>query len=254
MTDLHRVAGPAIVTGGGQGLGRAFCLALGDAGVPVAVADLDTGRAAAVAAEVVAAGGEAAGVEVDVTDEASVAAMVKQMGERFGGPAVLVNNAAIFATLMLKPFEQITADEWRMVMDVNVTGAFLCCRAVTPVMRAAGYGKIVNISSATIWTGRPGYLHYVSSKAALIGMTRSLAAELGPSGIRVNAITPGSTRTEVPRATISDDARQVMAEQTALRRIQTPDDLIGALLFLVSRASDFVTGQAVNVDGGLAFH
>jgi 3-oxoacyl-[acyl-carrier protein] reductase len=254
VTDLHRVAGPAIVTGGGQGLGRAFCLALGDAGVPVAVADLDTGRAAAVAAEVVAAGGEAAGVEVDVTDEASVAAMVKQMGERFGGPAVLVNNAAIFATLMLKPFEQITADEWRMVMDVNVTGAFLCCRAVTPVMRAAGYGKIVNISSATIWTGRPGYLHYVSSKAALIGMTRSLAAELGPSGIRVNAITPGSTRTEVPRATISDDARQVMAEQTALRRIQTPDDLIGALLFLVSRASDFVTGQAVNVDGGLAFH
>lgn len=254
MTDLHRVAGPAIVTGGGQGLGRAFCLALGDAGVPVAVADLDAGKAAAVAAEVVAAHGDAAGVEVDVTDEASVAAMVDQVRERFGGPAVLVNNAAIFSTLTLKPFEQITADEWRMVMDVNVTGAFLCCRAVTSVMRAAGYGKIVNISSATIWTGRPGYLHYVSSKAALVGMTRSLATELGPAGIRVNAITPGSTRTEVPRATISDDARQAMAAETALRRVQTPDDLIGALLFLVSRASDFVTGQAVNVDGGLAFH
>jgi 3-oxoacyl-[acyl-carrier protein] reductase len=254
MSELHRVQGPAIVTGGGQGLGRAFCLALAEAGVAVAVADLNLDKANKVAAEINQTGSVGLGVGVDVADEASVSAMSKSVHERLGAPAVLVNNAAIFSTLALKPFEQITAQEWRLVMDVNVTGAFLCSRAVVPLMREASYGKIVNVSSATIWTGRPGYLHYVTSKAALIGMTRSLASELGPDGIRVNAITPGSTQTEVERATISAEARQAMAQQTALRRVQTPEDLIGAVLFLASAASDFITGQAINIDGGLAFH
>jgi 3-oxoacyl-[acyl-carrier protein] reductase len=165
-----------------------------------------------------------------------------------------VNNAALFSTLELKPITEISAGEWRRVIDVNLTGAFLCCKAVVPCMRERGYGKIVNISSGTVWTGRAGYLHYVASKAALIGLTRSLASELGPAGIRVNAITPGSTETEVDRRTISRADRLAMAGQTALRRVQVPADLIGALAFLASTASDFITGQTINVDGGFAFH
>jgi 3-oxoacyl-[acyl-carrier protein] reductase len=248
------IRGPAIVTGGGQGLGRAFCLALGVQGVPTVVADLDAGNAETVAEEIRSAGGEAIAAATDVSDEASAAAMARASVEAFGGIGVLVNNAAIFSTLAMRGFDQIPVDEWRRVLDVNITGAFLSCRAVRPAMVEAGYGKIVNISSGTVWTGRPGYLHYVTSKAALIGLTRSLASELGPHGIRVNAITPGSTRTEVERATITVADREAMAQATALRRVQTPDDLVGTVLFLASAASDFVTGQTVNVDGGFAFH
>jgi len=249
-----RIRGPAIVTGGGQGLGRAFCRAFADARTEVVVADVNAAKAAAVAKEIGAAGGTAIAVSVDVADASSIEALRSATVERFGGIGVLVNNAAIFSTLSMRPFGEIPLDEWAHVLEVNVTGTFLACRAVVPTMRQAGYGKIVNISSATIWTGRPGYLHYVTSKAALVGLTRALAAEVGPDGIRVNAITPGSTQTEVERATITPKARQRMADATALRRIQTPKDLTGAVLFLASDASDFITGQTLNVDGGFAFH
>jgi 3-oxoacyl-[acyl-carrier protein] reductase len=246
--------GPAIITGGGQGLGRAFSMALADLNVPVAVADLRLDNASRVAEEIRSAGHDASAIQVDVTDEMSVLDMVAETEKVFGPPAVLVNNAALFSTLELKPITAISAEEWRQVIDVNLTGAFLCCKAVVPCMRERGYGKIVNISSATVWTGRAGYPHYVASKAALIGLTRSLASELGPAGIRVNAITPGSTETEVERRTISRADRLAMAGQTALRRVQVPADLIGALAFLASTASDFITGQTINVDGGFAFH
>lgn len=248
------IQGPAIVTGGGQGLGRAFCLAFAQSGVPVVVADIDGDRAAAVTHEIVGRGGQALACATDVADPAATQALARETAAAYGGIGVLVNNAAIFSTLVRKPFTEIEPDEWRRVLDVNVSGAFLCCQAVLPTMAGAGYGKIVNISSATIWIGRGGYLHYVTSKAALIGMTRALASEIGPFGIRVNAITPGSTQTEVERKTISVADRQAMADATALRRIQTPDDLVGAVLFLSSAASDFITGQTVNVDGGFAFH
>ena len=128
------------------------------------------------------------------------------------------------------------------------------CQAFIPAMKATGYGKVVNISSATVLIGRPGYLHYVTSKAALIGLTRALASEVGPNGITVNAITPGSTATEIERETITQDQRQAMAAATAMRRVQVPADLTGAVAFLLSRDSDFITGQTLNVDGGLAFH
>jgi len=167
---------------------------------------------------------------------------------------VLVNNAAIFSTLEMGPYDAIDLDEWRRVIDVNVTGTYLCCRAVVPAMAANGYGKVVNISSATIWIGRPGYLHYVTSKAALIGLTRSLATEVGPQGVRVNAVTPGSTQTEIERATITPEARQAMAAQTPLRRVQVSADLVGAVVFLSSTESDFITGQTLNVDGGFSYH
>lgn len=251
---MTRILGPAVVTGGGQGLGRAFCLALADAGVPVAVADLDGAHARAVAKEIEEAGGRAVDVTVDVADPSSVDAMAVAVRERLGAPVVLVNNAAIFSTLTMGDFADIDFTTWERVLRVNVTGAWLCCKALVPMMAEAGYGKVINISSATIWTGRPGYLHYVTSKAALVGMTRALASEVGPQGVRVNAITPGSTETEVERATITAADRQVMARATALRRVQVPADLVGALLFLASTDSDFITGQTVNIDGGLAFH
>jgi 3-oxoacyl-[acyl-carrier protein] reductase len=154
----------------------------------------------------------------------------------------------------MRPFEEIPVDEWDQVMAVNVKGAFLCTRAVVPSMRAAGYGKIVNISSATIHIGRPHYLHYVTSKAALIGMTRALATELGPDNITVNAVTPGATETEIPRATVTpQQAERIIAGQ-AIKRRERPSDLVGVVSFLCSPDSDFMTGQTLNVDGGAAFH
>ena len=247
-------AEPVIVTGAGQGLGRAFAHALAAAGATVVVADVREQSAADVATEIVAAGGRAAAGAVDVTDEAAVARMADEVASKYGPPIGLVNNAAIFSTLAMKPYTEISAKEWRQVIDVNLTGVFLCCRAIVPLMAERGYGKVVNISSATVWTGRGGYLHYVSSKMALIGLTRALASEVGPDGVRVNAITPGSTETEVERATITRSARETMAAQTALRRVQTPQDLVGAVVFLCAPESDFITGQTLNVDGGFAFH
>ena len=250
----RRFAGPAIVTGAGQGLGRAFAHALAGEGVPVAVADLDGGNAERVAAEIRSRGGKAVGLAVDVGDPASTEGMAAAVGEQLGPPAILVNNAAVFSTLAMRPFTEIPIAEWTRVLNVNVTGTFLCARAVVPSMAAEGRGKIVNISSTTVFLGRPNYLHYVTSKAAVIGMTRALASEVGPLGVTVNAIAPGSTETEVERATITRADRERLAATSALKRVQVPEDLIGALLFFASADSDFVTGQTLIVDGGISFN
>jgi 3-oxoacyl-[acyl-carrier protein] reductase len=240
----------ALVTGGGQGLGRAFAGRLLAEGARVVVADLDSERAAKVAAEL----GEGAFAEtVDVSDEGSVARLAARVS-RLGTVDVLVNNASIFSTLEMRPFDQIPTEEWQRVMAVNVTGAYLCARAFVPCMRAVGYGKIVNISSATVFIGRPLYLHYVTSKAALIGMTRALATELGRDGICVNAVTPGATQTEVPRKTVTPQQAEQIVGRQAIKRRETPADLVGTVAFLASPDSDFITGQTVNVDGGAAFH
>lgn len=254
MSDFELQDLVVVVTGGGQGIGRAYCHALAERGAAVAVADVAGDNAERVAGEVTAAGGRAIAVQVDVADEDSVDHMVKSVTDAFGPPTGLVNNAAIFSTLSLKPFTEISLDEWRRVMAVNVDGAFLCCRAVAPGMRAAGYGKIINVSSSTIWLGRPDYLHYVTSKMALVGMTRALAKELGPFGIRVNCITPGATMTEIERETVRNDQFAGIAATTSLGIVQKPADLVGAVLFLSSPHSDFITGQTLNVDGGQAFH
>src|SRR4051812_18079166 len=251
---MSATTGAVVVTGGGQGLGRAFCLAFAKDGAPVVVADLNGDNASAVAAEITDAGGAAIGVAVDVSDADSVERMTKEVVTALGPPHVLVNNAAIFSTLRMGPFTDISPVEWNKVMQVNVTGTFLCCQSLVPLMAEQGYGKVINVSSATVWTGRPGYLHYVTSKAAIIGLTRSLASEVGPQGVRVNCITPGSTATEIKRDSITDEARAAMAAATALRRVQVADDLVGTVLFLSSPASDFITGQTINVDGGFAFH
>jgi 3-oxoacyl-[acyl-carrier protein] reductase len=239
----------AIVTGAAQGLGRAFASRLSADGAQVVVADRNGPKAEAVAQEVADHA-----VEVDVSDEASVAAMTSQVLDRYGRVDILVNNASLFSTLQMRPFDEIPAAEWDEVMAVNVRGTFLCTRAVAAPMRAARYGKVINISSATVWIGRPNYLHYVTSKAAVIGMTRALATELGPYNITVNAVTPGATQTEIPRATVTPaQAEQIVAGQ-AIKRREVPGDLVGVVAFLSSPDSDFMTGQTLNVDGGAAFH
>jgi 3-oxoacyl-[acyl-carrier protein] reductase len=240
----------AIVTGAGQGIGRAFARALAEAGHAVVIAERNAERAVSVAAEVEAAGGTALAVATDVAEEASVNAMAEAALARFGRTDVLVNNAAIFSTLEMRPFDRIPVPEWEQVMRVNVTGPFLCARAVLPAMRKGGFGRIVNIASAAVTMGRPNYLHYITSKSALIGMSRSMARELGAAGITVNAILPGATFTEVERKTVSPEQRVRIVAQQCIPRPQVPDDLVGALLFLVSDGAGFVTGQALTVDGG----
>jgi 3-oxoacyl-[acyl-carrier protein] reductase len=246
-----RLAGRlAVVTGAGQGLGRAFAARLRAEGARVVIADLDAAKAEAVAAEL---GDGATAIAVDVSDPDSVAELARKAGE-LGPVDILVNNASIFSTLEMRPFDDIPVDEWDRVMAVNVKGVFLCARAFVPGMRAAGYGKIVNISSATVFIGRPLYLHYVTSKAAVIGLTRALATEVGPDGIRVNAVTPGATQTEVPRKTVTPEQAERIIGAQAIKRREVAEDVVGTVAFLAAPDSDFITGQTVNVDGGAAFH
>jgi 3-oxoacyl-[acyl-carrier protein] reductase len=243
----------AVVTGAGRGLGRAFSLGLARHGARIAVADLSGANAEAVAADVREQGGEACAFEVDVADDESVSGLVEAVGRALGAATVLVNNAAVFASLSLAPSSEISPSEWDQVMAVNARGVFLCCRAFAPAMRDGGYGKVVNVSSSQFWVARAGYPHYVASKGAVIALTRALATELGPDGIRVNSVAPGATVTEVPRPGVNEEVLQSIAEATPLGRHATPEDVVGPVVFFSSPASDFVTGQTLIVDGGASY-
>jgi len=240
----------AIVTGAGQGIGRAFAKAFAAQGAIAVIAERNRERGEAVAAEVTAAGGRSRAITTDVADPESVAAMAKVVDSEFGRIDILINNAAIFSTLEMRPFDQIPLDEWDTVLRVNVTGAFLCARAVVGAMRRARFGRIINMASGAVTLGRPNYLHYITSKAALDGMTRSLARELGPHGITVNAILPGATFTEIERKTVTPEQKERIIGMQCIPRPEGPDDLVGTALFLASDAASFLTGQALTVDGG----
>lgn len=244
----------AIVTGAGQGIGRAYALRFVQEGARVVIADIREDNARSVAQEVQDSGGQGLAVQVDVSDPQSVWEMVHQAVERFGRVDVLVNNAAIFSTIKMKPFEEITLNEWERLMSVNLTGSFLCCQAVASHMRECKQGRIINVSSGVVLMGRPWYAHYVASKAGIIGLTRALANELGEDNITVNTITPGPTETEVPRETVSPEQAKAMIEAQAIHRRETPEDLVGVAVFLASEDSEFITGQVINVDGGLNFN
>lgn len=255
MTDSAMTAAPVdervvVVTGGGQGIGAAFARRLSSEGWRVAVLDLNEERAKEVASQL---DGPGIAVGVDVADEAAVARAYAQVLGAFGRVDALINNAAIFSTITMRPFEEIPVEEWDAVMAVNVRGVYLCCREFTRDMRQRGYGKIVNVSSGTVPMGRPYYMHYVASKGAVEAITKVLANELGPVGIRANAIAPGSTETEVPRQAITPEIAQGIVASQAIKRRQTPADLVGVAAFLVGPDSDFMTGQTVVVDGGVAF-
>tara|TARA_A100001037_G_scaffold276829_1_gene276382 strand:- start:2149 stop:2919 length:771 start_codon:yes stop_codon:yes gene_type:complete len=242
-----------MITGGGQGIGRAYALHFAEHGAIPVIAEIDGEKSDAVAAEVEAAGGQALSVHTDVTSLESVQAAVDQTLGRFGRIDVLINNAAIFVTLGRQPFWEIDVDEWRAVMDVNITGCFLCARAVSGPMHDAGAGRIINISSSTVPQGIPGFTHYVTSKSALIGMTRCMARELGDANITVNAVMPGMIETEIENAGRTDAGRAAVIGHQSIQRQQEPMDIVGTLMFLASPASGFMTGQSICVDGGAAF-
>jgi 3-oxoacyl-[acyl-carrier protein] reductase len=206
-----------------------------------------------VADELVSAGHESSGVEMDVSNEHSVAAAVTAIIGRYGRIDTLLNNAALFSTLDMRAFEEIPLAEWNRVLDVNLTGTFLTCKAVSPHMRSQRRGSIINISSGTVLVGRPNYLHYVASKAAVVGMTRAMAREIGVDGVRVNAILPGSVDTGIERASApSGDDDGILAPQSLKWRL-TPHDITGAAVFLASDASRSMTGQSLVVDAGASF-
>ena len=240
----------ALVTGAAQGIGRAIADGLAAAGARIAVADLHGAGAAA------AAYPDGVGVTGDVSSEDDVKHLVGEVVERCGTVDILVNNAGLYASLQMRPFDQIPLDEWRQVMDVNVASMFLMCREVVPVMRANGGGKIVNISSGTPFRGVPFLLHYVTSKGAIVALTRALAKELGKDGVLVNCVAPGFTMSAGVEANpeVIEKLRDVSVSSRTLQRDQLPEDVVGAVVFLCGPGSDFVTGQTMVIDGGQYFH
>jgi NAD(P)-dependent dehydrogenase (short-subunit alcohol dehydrogenase family) len=243
----------AIVTGAAQGIGVTYAKALAAEGAKVSLCDVEP--VDAIVKEIRAEGGEAIGSICDVTDAAAVERLVLATANAFGGVQILVNNAAVYARLVQKPLTELTSAEWDRALSVNVRGSFECVKAVVPIMRRQRYGKIVNVASGTVFKGTPMMLHYLASKGAVVAMTRGMARELGEDGICVNAIAPGLTMTEGIRArNDAGAALAAIAASRAIKREQTPDDLVGTLVFLVSPDSDFMTGQTVVVDGGSVMH
>ena len=248
-----RLAGKvAIVTGAGTGIGKALATRLAADGAAVVVADVQKFDLAA--ADIAkATGSRTLGLQVDVSSEADVTRMAAETAKAFGRIDILVNNAAIFSALKLRPFEQIEVAEWRKVMDVNILGVALCCRACVPHMRKAGGGRIINLASGAPLKGVPLFLHYISSKGAVIAMTRGLARELGKDGITVNSLAPGFTHSENLLSKDDHMRSGVITRGTrAIQRDETPEDLVGAVSFLASPDAAFITGQTLVVDGGSA--
>jgi 3-oxoacyl-[acyl-carrier protein] reductase len=222
-----------VVTGSGQGIGRAMAIDLAERGYRVVVADLNVDRGLAVADEITAKGGQGRALAVDIADAASCRAAAEELRDSVGSLHGLVNNAAMFSTLTMKPFWEIPADEWNRVIGVNLTGTWQITTALLPLLRGADASAIVNIAASAVWIGRPHYAHYVASKAGVIGLTYAMSRELADDGIRVNAVTPGSVRTEIPRGTITPEQVAAQVAAQSVRRPAGPTDLVGAVAFLL---------------------
>jgi 3-oxoacyl-[acyl-carrier protein] reductase len=243
-----------IITGGAKGIGEIYSRELAALGARVAIADVDADATRALASELGGKGLEVLAVPTDVASEQSTRDMAERTAERWGRIDGLVNNAALMSVLARRPWHEIDVDEWDRVMAVNLRGPFLCSRAVYPHMKKQRAGKIVNISSGRIFEGTPFRLHYTTTKAGIVGMTRAMARELGPDGIAVNALSPGLTLSKTQLESSDPKYLAAAAEGRAFKRAQVPDDLLGTLVYLLSDASNFLTGQTINVDGGRAMH
>lgn len=243
-----------VITGGAQGIGATVAKTLAAAGAHISICDL--AAATAVVEAIRSEGGQAIAHACDVTNSQQVAQAVAATVERFGAVHGLVNNAALFATLRPRRLEEWDAAEFDKVLQVNVRGPFEFIKAVTPVMRGQRYGKIINISSGTVFKGTPMMLPYVASKGAVVALTRSVARELGEYGIRANCIAPGFTVSDgvVSNRENHEMSLRIAATARCIEREQTPDDLAGAVRFLLSPESDFITGQTLVVDGGSVMH
>lgn len=249
----------AIVTGGAHGIGHAYCLALSSEGAKVVIADIDEKGAIATAQEIEAKGGQALAVKTDISNQKSTEEMAKRAVEKFGAIDILINNAALFSRVPMTraTFDKISLEEWERMMTINLTGAFLCTRAVVPQMKAKGQGKIINISSSAFFTGTGNRVHYLTTRGGIIGMTRGLAHELGQFNINVNCVAPGSTLSEEPDIPDYDEKIELRKKAIpfrALKRVEYPEDLVGAIIFLASEDSGFITGQTIVVDGGHVMH
>jgi NAD(P)-dependent dehydrogenase (short-subunit alcohol dehydrogenase family) len=239
----------AIVTGAAQGIGRKIAEGLAGEGARVVVADMQ-------AAEDVAAALDGLAVACDVSDEQACERMARAAMDAYGRIDVLVNNAGIWSSLVPTPFEQLSVEEWKRVFDVNVLGMYLATRAVAPFMRAAKRGRIINMASGTPYKGVPLFLHYVTSKGAVLAMTRALAKELGADNVLVNAVAPGFTLSDgvMSNPVQLEQLQEISAKARVLVRDQYPDDIVGAVLFFAGEQSAFITGQSLVVDGGAYFN
>jgi Dehydrogenases with different specificities (related to short-chain alcohol dehydrogenases) len=241
-----------IVTGAARGIGRAYCEGVAAEGAAVVAADiLDC---ADTVAAVENAGSEAIAVHVDVTDIGSTEAMAAAAVSRFGRIDALVNNAAFYMAATHGPLEDLSPHEWDLCFNVNVKGPWLCTRAVLPTMKAQESGRIVNIASMTVNDGTVGFPHYVASKAAIWGLTRSFARELGPFGVAVNTLTPDYIPHDKDYADAQPHIDELIKNKRCFKRTQEPEDMVGTLIYLLSPLSDFVTGQNIWVNGGSGFH
>ena len=242
----------AVITGGAAGIGFAYARRFLAEGARVVITDIAD---PAPAANTLGAGDRVFARQADVTDAAAIRALAEVAVARFGRIDVLVNNAAVFATLRPQPFDEIPEAEWARVMAVNVTGVWNAVRAVVPTMRAQGGGRIVNVASAIVAKGTALLLHYVTSKGAVVAMTRALARELGPSGITVNAVAPGLILSDTVQANpaITEFQADAVMRARSLKRDAFPEDVEGAVMFLASDESAFMSGQTLIVDGGSVF-
>lgn len=249
-----RLAGrTVVVTGAGQGIGKAYAKRLASEGAHVVLVDVNEAALGASCAELQSQGLSVEAQTLDVSNASAAQQFAAELGRRHSGIHGLINNAAIFSSLKLKPFWEIDPAEWDRVMAVNVRGPWLLVSALRPLLIASGGASVVNIGSDAVWMGKDGYLHYVASKAAVYGMTHAMARELGNDGVRVNTLSPGFTVTEVPRETFTQQQLDGIMRSQALKRIANTDDMVGVVAFLVSDDSRWITGQTLHVTGGLLY-
>lgn len=248
----------AIITGAAQGIGEAYAIGFAKQGAKVVIADVTDGQKAV--EKVREAGGEAIFVKTDVTSQDQCDAMAKAAKDTFGSVDIMVNNAGLFGCVVLRPFTSLTSEEWMKMMAVNTGGPFHCSKAVFPYMKEQKKGKIINMSSESILHGVPGMLHYVSSKGAVMALTRALAREVGDFGINVNTIAPGFTHSpggnnfDKNKELIDIPLEEILTPQKCIKRESVPEDLVGLAVFLASDESDFITGQMINHDGGICLY